>query len=277
MQSQVDWGQARVWLGAQREVRHIFVLTLGFSRRSVYVPCLSETLGELLDAHEQAFTHFGGYTQEHLYDRPRTVCAPRGTDGVRWNTTFKAFADFWGFEPRLCRPYRAQTKGKVEAAVGHAKKTPLRGLRFERLDDAQAYLDRWERRWADTRIHGTTKRQVAAMFAEERPALGPLPPRTVSLLPVRPSHRASRRLRRDRLDLLQRAARLNRPPHPRPMERSPRPTTRPPNRSAPPRAPARATRLASHCRSRPARPDAGQDPRPTRRRQAGRSRHRYDL
>ena len=60
LQSQIDWGQARVWLGAQREVRHIFVLTLGFSRRSVYVPCLSETLGELLDAHEQAFTHFGG-------------------------------------------------------------------------------------------------------------------------------------------------------------------------------------------------------------------------
>ena len=67
------------------------------------------------------------------------------------------------------------TKGKVEASVGHAQKTPLRGLRFERLDDGQAYLDRWEQRWADTRIHGTTKRQVAAMFAEERPALGPLP------------------------------------------------------------------------------------------------------
>ena len=66
-------------------------------------------------------------------------------------------------------------KGKVEAAVGHAQKTPLRGLRFERLDDGQAYLDRWEQRWADTRVHGTTKRQVAAMFAEERPALGPLP------------------------------------------------------------------------------------------------------
>ena len=48
----MDWGQARVWLGAQREVRHIFVLTLGFSRRSFYVPCLSETLGELLDAHD---------------------------------------------------------------------------------------------------------------------------------------------------------------------------------------------------------------------------------
>ena len=63
----------------------------------------------------------------------------------------------------------------MESGVGHAKKTPLKGLRFESLEEAQAYLDRWEERWADTRIHGTTKRQVAAMFAEERPALLPLP------------------------------------------------------------------------------------------------------
>ena len=74
-----------------------------------------------------------------------------------------------------CRVGDPDRKGKVEAGVGHAQKTPLRGLRFEHLDSGQAYLDRWERRWADTRIHGTTKRQVAAMFAEERPALGPLP------------------------------------------------------------------------------------------------------
>jgi hypothetical protein len=63
----------------------------------------------------------------------------------------------------------------VESAVGHAQATPLKGLRFESLDAAQAYLDRWEARWADTRIHGTTKRQVAAMFAEEQPHLLPLP------------------------------------------------------------------------------------------------------
>jgi hypothetical protein len=63
----------------------------------------------------------------------------------------------------------------VESGVGHAKKTPLKGLRFESLNEAQTYLDHWEERWADTRIHGTTKRQVAAMFAEEKPALLPLP------------------------------------------------------------------------------------------------------
>jgi hypothetical protein len=74
-----------------------------------------------------------------------------------------------------CRVRDPDRKGKVESGVGHAQKTPLKGIRFETLEDAQTYLDRWEERWADTRIHGTTKRQVTAMFAEERPALLPLP------------------------------------------------------------------------------------------------------
>jgi hypothetical protein len=66
-------------------------------------------------------------------------------------------------------------KGKVESGIGNTQKTPLKGMRFESLEEAQTYLDRWEERWADTRIHGTTKRQVAAMFAEEKPNLLPLP------------------------------------------------------------------------------------------------------
>src|SRR5215472_9731452 len=66
-------------------------------------------------------------------------------------------------------------KGKVESGSGHTQKTPLKRMRFESLEEAQAYLDRWEERWADTRNDGTTKRQVAAMFAEEKPHLLPLP------------------------------------------------------------------------------------------------------
>jgi hypothetical protein len=66
-------------------------------------------------------------------------------------------------------------KGKVESSVGFAQKTPLAGQRFESLEEAQKFLDEWAARWADTRIHGTLKRQVAVMFAEERSALLPLP------------------------------------------------------------------------------------------------------
>jgi hypothetical protein len=66
-------------------------------------------------------------------------------------------------------------KGKVESGVAHAQKRPLKGKRFESLEEAQAYLDHGEEHWADTRIHGRTKRPVAAMFAEEKPSLQALP------------------------------------------------------------------------------------------------------
>jgi len=91
------------------------------------------------------------------------------------NPIFRDLLRHYGAVALPARPGHADRKGKVESGVGHAQRTPLKGLRFESLEEAQAYLDRWEERWADTRIHGTTKRQVATMFAEEKPALQPLP------------------------------------------------------------------------------------------------------
>jgi hypothetical protein len=81
----------------------------------------------------------------------------------------------YGVVAMPCRVADPDRKGKVESGVSHAQKTPLKGLRFESPQEAQDYLEHREARWADTRIHGTTKRQVAAMFAEERPAFLPLP------------------------------------------------------------------------------------------------------
>jgi transposase len=172
-QSQIDWGTATVRFRAQSRVRHVFVLTLGFSRRSYYRCCPNETLPQFLDAHEQAFAYFGGHTQEHLYDRPRTVC--QGTVGGRivWNATFRAFADYWSFEPRLCQPYRAQTKGKVESGVKYFKHNFLPGREF--VDDVHLdeQLGEWMTTIADVRIHGTTHERPIERFAQEHPALLP--------------------------------------------------------------------------------------------------------
>lgn len=170
-QSQIDWGQARITLGDQRVVRHIFVLTLGYSRRAVYVPYLDESLGAFLDAHEAAFAHFGGHTREHLYDRPRTVCHPGISGTRRWNATFKAFAEYWGFEPRLCRPYRAQTKGKVESGVKYFKRNFLPGRTFRDDADFHDQITAWMRDVADVRVHGTTHERPLDRFAVEAAAL----------------------------------------------------------------------------------------------------------
>jgi transposase len=173
-QSQIDWGQAQVAFrhGGDRAV-HFFVLTLGFSRRSFYAAYLGETLGQFLDAHERAFEHFGGHTREHLYDRPRTVCHPGGRGGRRWNVTFKAFADYWGFEPRLCRAYRPRTKGKVESGVRYVKGNFLPGRVFLDDRDLGEQLAQWQAEIADVRVHGTTHERPCDRFQREQPCLVP--------------------------------------------------------------------------------------------------------
>ena len=73
------------------------------------------------------------------------------------NPLYRDVLQHYGAVALPCRVADPDRKGKVESGVGHAQKTPLKGLRFESLEEAQTYLDHWEARWADTRIHGTTK------------------------------------------------------------------------------------------------------------------------
>ena len=148
-QSQVDWGQVRVPFRSRSQPVHVFVLTLGFSRRSFYQGYLNERLPHLLEAHELAFAHFGGLCREHLYDRMRTVCLGEREGRVVWHPTFLAFAAYWGFEPRLCRPYRAQTKGKVESGVKYLRQNFLPGRGFVDLADFQSQLAEWTATIAD--------------------------------------------------------------------------------------------------------------------------------
>jgi len=122
-----------------------------------------------LEAHERAFEHFGGHTLEHLYDRARTVCHPSGEGvGFCWNGTFRAFAQHWGFEPRVCQPYRACTKGKVESGVKLVKGNFLPGRVFIDIVDFQEQLSAWNADIADIRIHGTTHERPIDRFDRER-------------------------------------------------------------------------------------------------------------
>lgn len=122
-QAQVDWGTTWVYLGEQRAQLHVFSMVLGYSRRLFARAYRSEGLGPLLDAHAAAFAHFGGRTETILYDNPRTIVLSKDetTGQVVWNATFKDRMDFYGVKIRLCRYYRAQTKGKVESGVKYIK------------------------------------------------------------------------------------------------------------------------------------------------------------
>jgi transposase len=177
-EAQVDYGEGPMvrhpTSGKYRRTR-LFVLTLGYSRKSVRLLTWQSSTQIWSELHERAFRRLGGAPRVVVLDNLKEGVLKADVHDPSLNPLYRDVLDHYGVVALPCRVRDPNRKGKVESGVGHAQRTPLKGLRFEALDEAQAYLDRWEERWADTRIHGTTKRQVAAMFAEERVALLPLP------------------------------------------------------------------------------------------------------
>jgi transposase len=189
-QMQVDWAVIR--RGTDR--LSVFVATLGWSR-AAYVEFVSdERLETLLACHEHAFLAFGGVPREVLYDNMRTVVLERdryGRGQHRFHPGFLDFARHCGFRPRLCQPYRAQSKGKVERFIRYLRGgfwVPLSSrMAAEGLvvDGAAANLavGRWLREVANARVHATTGEVPAARLEVERGALSQIPPPYGGLLP----------------------------------------------------------------------------------------------
>jgi transposase len=177
-EAQVDYGTGPTIrdpnTGKYRRSR-LFVLTLGYSRKCVRLLTFQSSTRIWAELHERAFRKLGGAVKIVVPDNlGEGVLKPDIYDATL-NPLYRDVLAHYGAVAVPCRVADPDRKGKVESGVGHAQKTPLKGQRFESMEEAQTYLDKWEERWADTRIHGTTKRQVSAMFAEEKPSLLPLP------------------------------------------------------------------------------------------------------
>jgi transposase len=177
-EGQVDYGSGpmvREPESSKYRRTRLFVLTLGYSRKAVRLLVFRSSTRIWAELHEKAFRRLGGAPRILVLDNLREGVLRPDVYDATLNPLYRDVLAHYGALALPCRIQDPDRKGKVESAIGHTKNTPLKGQRFESLEEAQAYLDRWETNWADTRIHGTTKRQVAAMFAEEKPTLLPLP------------------------------------------------------------------------------------------------------
>src|SRR5664280_3452092 len=175
---QVDYGTGPMVRdpdsGKYRRTR-LLVLTLGCSRKSVRLLVFRSSARVWAELHEKAFRRLGGSTRVVVLDNLREGVLSADFYDPGLNPLDRDVLAHYGVTALPCKVRDPDRKGKVESGVAHAQKTPLKGKKFESLEEAQAYLDHWEEQWADKRIHGRTKRQVAAMFAEEKPFLQPLP------------------------------------------------------------------------------------------------------
>ena len=185
-QAQCDFGE----LG-RHEIRgrltdvHLFVMVLGFSRFMYAEATADERSETFLACHARAFAYFGGMPREVLYDNAKVAALEHSRTVVTFNEALLDFAGRFAFRPRLCRPARPQTKGKVERMIGYVKDSGLTGRTFTDLPDMNAQLLAWLETEANVREHATTGERPTDRLALEglTPYAAAKPWRPVAALP----------------------------------------------------------------------------------------------
>jgi transposase len=172
-----------------------FVATMGFSRATFVRFTTSEQFTDWRDGLVAAFEYFGGVPREVLFDNAKSVIIERDCYGPglhRWHAGMLECAHEYGFQLRVCRPYRARTKGKVERFNGYLKRSflvPLAatlragGLTLD-VDTANREVLRWLNEVANTREHGTTGIAPCVRLIEDQAHLSALPARITEGLPA---------------------------------------------------------------------------------------------
>ena len=189
-QMQVDWGQMR---GGKTPL-HAFVAVLGYSRALFVVMTENMRYDTLEHCHRLAFDYFQGIPQDVWYDNMKTVVIERDAYGEgqhKLKQSFYQFSKEMGFIPKLCRPYRPQTKGKVERMVRYVRDNFYRPLATQLaashlsldVETANIEIRHWLETVANQRIHDTIKEKPADRLKQEQVFLQNLPPK---LLPVPP-------------------------------------------------------------------------------------------
>lgn len=178
-EAQVDFGKGAPILTAEgkRSRPHLLRVVLSCSRKAYSEVVPRQTTEHFLRALENAFCSFGGVPRTLVIDNLKAAVTRPDWHDPELNPRTTEFCRHYGTVMLPTRPYTPRHKGKVERGVGYAQSNALRGRTFASLAEQNRFLAEWEASVADTRIHGTTRKQVGTAFQEEeKPALLPLPP-----------------------------------------------------------------------------------------------------
>jgi len=176
-EAQVDFGRGP-WVieEGHRRRTHVLRITLSHSRKSYSEAIYRQTCDGFIGCIENAWRHFGGVPAVLVLDNLKAAVIKADWFDPELNPKIASFARHYGFAILPTRPASPREKGKIESGIKYVKNNALKGRDFVGLRDLNGFLVHWETTVADTRIHGTTKRQVQKLFEEaERPALRPLP------------------------------------------------------------------------------------------------------
>jgi transposase len=160
----------------RRRRTHIFRMVLSHSRKAYSDVVYRQTTEQFIRCLENAFWYFGGVPRTLVIDNLKAAVTRAYWFDPELNPKIQSFCEHYGTVVLPTRPRTPRHKGKVERIVGYAQENALKGRTFSSLADHNEHLLEWERSVADTRIHGTTQKQVKKCFEDvERSTLLPLP------------------------------------------------------------------------------------------------------
>ena len=177
-EAQVDFGTGApvVLASGKRRRSHVFRVVLSHSRKGFSESVFRQTTESFIRCLEDSFWHFGGVPKTLVIDNLRAAVAKADWYEPEVHPIIRSFCEHYGTVILPAKPYMPRHKGKVERGIGYVKSNALKGRKFASLSEENRHLQDWEARVADTRIHGTTRKQVGKLFRNvERPALLPLP------------------------------------------------------------------------------------------------------
>ena len=177
-EAQVDFGSGApvVSREGRRRKTHVFRIILSHSRKGYSEAVFGQNTENFIRCLENAFYHFGGSVKTLVIDNLRAAVTKADWYEPELHPKLQSFCEYYGVVILPTRPYMPRHKGKIESGVKYVKRNALKARRFDSLEKENEFLLHWETSVADTRIHGTTKQQVAKLFETvERAALSPLP------------------------------------------------------------------------------------------------------
>jgi transposase len=168
-QGQIDFGTAApiVKSDGTRRRPHVFRIVLSFSRKAYSEVVYRQTTDNFIRCLENAFWHFGGVPRTLIIDNLKAAVKNADWYDPDIHPKIQSFCEHYGTVILPTRPYTPRHKGKIEKGVEYAKNNALKGRTFSSLQEQNQHLLNWEMRIADTRIHGTTRKQVGKLFREE--------------------------------------------------------------------------------------------------------------
>lgn len=174
---QVDFGLGAMIAGSEglRKRSWVLRMVLSYSRKAYSEAVMRQDTETFLRCLENGFRHFGGVPAVLNLDNLKAAVLKADWYDPEINPKLAEFCRHYGVSVVPCRPATPEHKGKVESGVKYVRTNALKGRDFESVGEENVHLAHWETNVADKRIHGTTCKQVGALFEEERAHLQPLP------------------------------------------------------------------------------------------------------